>query len=464
MATHTYSAQTREDLQKLSSEHKLRVISQLPEHEQASSASNWTLRHIIVYRLLIKGPETDFLKVFNIEHREACPHCLPDGPSSLELDSRQVQNLLEIKPFVLLKTERELLQSPGGFFLVALAQASHADVSNAPRTQPERERLAVKWPDYANSLEAIVGSSSPTRPSSSSDYELEPGHMDEDENETHRTIPEVIAVNLAVNFLRYVLQLCLKQDDVEEEIRARTRSMRGQATVAGVKNITFEDDAGISRYTRIADGWRLAHPYLALIEAKRAKDIRIDPRTGRSSPVVSNDTIAQYLGEAVLAWRANRDLLGRKLVSLCYCNGPTYRFADEFTSVFLIAISNTFIRFIHFSFGADYDEYLDATTKADQKRLVENKKKDTFVRMHRTKWFDLRMSEGREIAMCHVLMLVWWHANQGADVVVSDAEMSDLSSDETMHSDDNDEYDDYDDDGHDDDDDDYEYNAGSSSE
>ncbi|EFY84125.1 hypothetical protein MAC_09832 [Metarhizium acridum CQMa 102] len=311
-----------------------------------------------------------------------------------------------------------------------------------------------------------MGSSSPTRPSSS-DYEIGSEHIGEDENEAHRTIQEKIAVNLAINFLRYVLQFCLEQDDDEEEIRARTKSMRGQATVAGVNN-TFEDDAGIGRYIRQADSWALVHPYMALIEAKRAKDIHIDPQTGRSSPVVSNNTIAQYLGEAVLAWRANRDVLGQKLVppryTLLFAINPTCLFADEFAiSVFLIAVSNTFMSFIHFSFGADYDEYLDATTIEDQRRLVNNKKKDTFVRMHRTKWFDLRMSEGREIAMCHVLMLVWWHATQDADVVASDADMSDPSSDETMHSNDHGEYNDSDNDDDYDNDDDV-YNGGSSSE
>ncbi|KAG8407979.1 hypothetical protein J3459_018294 [Metarhizium acridum] len=441
MAPHTYSARSRKDLQKLSSKHKVRFILQLTEQKLASSASNWGLDHMIVYRLLIKGPETKFLRAFSLEHREACPHCVRSGYSPLKLNSLKVRDLLDIKPSVLLKTERELLQSTGGFFLVALAQASHADLVITTRTQPERERTAVKRPDYSNSLEAIMGSSSPTRPSSS-DYEIGSEHIGVDENEAHRTIQEKIAVNLAINFLRYVLQFCLEQDDDEEEIRARTKSMRGQATVAGVNN-TFEDDAGIGRYIRQADSWALVHPYMALIEAKRAKDIHIDPQTGRSSPVVSNNTIAQYLGEAVLAWRANRDVLGQ--------------------NVFLIAVSNTFMSFIHFSFGADYDEYLDATTIEDQRRLVNKKKKDTFVRMHRTKWFDLRMSEGREIAMCHVLMLVWWHATQDADVVASDADMSDPSSDETMHSNDHGEYDDSDNDNDYDDDDDV-YNGGSSSE
>ncbi|TWU70496.1 hypothetical protein ED733_000739 [Metarhizium rileyi] len=394
MAPYIYSARSSSDLEKLSSIHKVRIISDLAEQQRGSSAN-----------------------------------------------LGEVQNLLDIKPSALLQTERELLQSPGGFFLVALAQASYADVATATRIQPSRERTAVDWPDYSNSLDAIVGSSSPTRPSSS-DYEIESEYIGEDENEAHRTIREVIAVNLVVNFLRYVLQCCLKQDDNGEEIRARANGMRDQATVAGVNN-TFEDDAGMSKYIRQAIGWALVHPYMALIEAKRAQGIHIDSRTGRSSPVVSNDMTAQYLGEAVLAWRANRNLLGR--------------------NVFLIAVSNTFVQFIHFSPGRDYDEYLNARTKAVQKRLVDNKKKDTFVRMRRTKWFDLRLSEGRRIAMCHVLMLVWWHASQDAAVVLSE---TDIGSDENMQSDDNDEDEYCDDSGHGDNDIDFDqgYVGGSSSE
>jgi hypothetical protein len=57
----------------------------------------------------------------------------------------------------------------------------------------------------------------------------------------------------------------------------------------------------------------IGHPYLALIEAKRAfKYIHFDEWIGEHKPVVSNETLAQYLGEAVISWRANREFLGQE--------------------------------------------------------------------------------------------------------------------------------------------------------
>jgi hypothetical protein len=57
----------------------------------------------------------------------------------------------------------------------------------------------------------------------------------------------------------------------------------------------------------------MGHPYLAFIEAKRAfKYIRLDERTGDYTPVMANETLAQYLGEAVISWRANREFLGQE--------------------------------------------------------------------------------------------------------------------------------------------------------
>ena len=62
---------------------------------------------------------------------------------------------------------------------------------------------------------------------------------------------------------------------------------------------------------RHAHGWMMGHPCLVLIEAKRAfKYIHFDEWTGEHKPVVSNKTLAQYLSEAVISWRANREFLG----------------------------------------------------------------------------------------------------------------------------------------------------------
>lgn len=48
-------------------------------------------------------------------------------------------------------------------------------------------------------------------------------------------------------------------------------------------------------------------------------------------------------------------------------------------SVFLIAATNTFIRFLHFTFGREYREYLDAEGVDEQKELAQDSEKDTSI-------------------------------------------------------------------------------------
>ena len=47
-----------------------------------------------------------------------------------------------------------------------------------------------------------------------------------------------------------------------------------------------------------------------MLEAKRAfKHICFDERTESHIPIVSNEYLAQCLGEAVVAWKGNREFL-----------------------------------------------------------------------------------------------------------------------------------------------------------
>lgn len=72
------------------------------------------------------------------------------------------------------------------------------------------------------------------------------------------------------------------------------------------------------------------------------------------------------------------------------------------------------MRFIHFRFGKDYLDYLDATDGDAQRELINDQRKDTCVHMHSTKWFNLQFPEGRRTALCHVLALVRWHGDTGS--------------------------------------------------
>jgi hypothetical protein len=81
-------------------------------------------------------------------------------------------------------------------------------------------------------------------------------------------------------------------------------------------------------------------------------------------------------------------------------------------SVFLIAVTNTFVRFVHFTFGRNYLEYLDAANEKVQMEIINHKEKEAFVYMRSTRWFNLQSSGGRRIALCHILALLKWHDAQ----------------------------------------------------
>ncbi|RSL57388.1 hypothetical protein CEP54_008328 [Fusarium duplospermum] len=218
--------------------------------------------------------------------------------------------------------------------------------------------------------------------------------VDEDEHEARRSKPEEVTVHLITCFLQHALNLCLLQHSADEtanaEVRPRIERRMTNTRVAGEILVTAEDDGGICRMRRLKHGWGMEHPYLALLEAKRAfKDIHFDERTESYHPIVSNENLAQYLGEAVITWKENQKLLHH--------------------NVFLIAATNTFMRFVHFRFGRDYLEYLDATNERSQMGIINNEENEAFAYIQSSKWFNLQSSDRRRIALCHILALLRWH-------------------------------------------------------
>lgn len=294
------------------------VILQLTPAELRCSASRWTARHLKAYRVL-KRPERAFLQSLQTLHAEFCPlrgHAKQSPPQ--QVNQTLIDTLLEqvaARNFVN-SSASELMKLPTGDFLVALARASNPMPEPSPHLRPLRPSQPVRRTDAAGSSTDIATSSSPLQQPSLSDFEPDLLVLDEDENEEHRSKPEEVALTLLISFLQCALQLCLIQlPDLPHEIRPRIERKSAQASIAGGDRIFSEDDGGIAKYGRQRVGWTILHPYLALLEAKRAfKYIRVDDRTGISSPIVSDNTIAQYFCEALLAWRANQSLLGNMLV------------------------------------------------------------------------------------------------------------------------------------------------------
>lgn len=310
-----YSAQSREDLQTISKQHgDIQVILQLDPKEITSSASRWKLRHLISYRLLV-CPEAAFLPMFKTDHNNQCPMCNGDQACAAQkLNPARTRDLMGENPRDLfLQPECELMQLPDGFFWVALARAARPELADQARVYPQRERKQVWREGYINSANAIPGSSSPTGPSSS-EFEGDTNEVDEDEHDGRRSKPEEVTVYLVSCFFQYALNLCLLQHSggliADSEVRPRVERRTTKAYIAGDVSIIAEDDGGICQMRRRGLGWEMQHPYLALLEAKKAfRHIHFDEKTGKDVPVVSNENLAQCFGEALIAWKGNQKLL-----------------------------------------------------------------------------------------------------------------------------------------------------------
>lgn len=309
-----YLAESPQDLATTSQQHGgIQVISQLSREELVSSASQWTLRHLLAYRLLVETDRT-MLPTFRDGHDQQCPVCetRQQGPQHINRDKTDA--LLGENPRELLtKSESELMGLSDGFFWVALARIARPDLVDQPgRVHPDRARNPPEREGFVNSSSAIPGSSSPTAPLSSSEFEPDLNDLDEDEHEARRNKPEDVTVHFVSCFLQYALNLCLSQHNpghpAELEVRFRIERKLTKARIAGAITISAEDDGGICLVRRVELGWEMRHPYLARLEAKRAfRHFHFDARTESYSPLVSNETLAQWLGEAVIAWRGDQE-------------------------------------------------------------------------------------------------------------------------------------------------------------
>ncbi|EXL39706.1 hypothetical protein FOCG_17678 [Fusarium oxysporum f. sp. radicis-lycopersici 26381] len=393
MPNHSYTPRSPEDYQAISDAHGgLRVFWQLKSDELRSSASKWNVRHLIAYRLLVHPLEWKTLPCLN-DHNESCSLCNP-RLAYQNLDWRIIQSLVGSNPDgITTKSDSELLTLPLGQLWVDLARAIRHDRDVEPRQHPQRERRMVQKEGYQNSSTTIHGSSSPTIPSSS-EYEFDMGlereDIDKDEHDARRARPEEVTVRLVTSFLEHALLRCLLQHNLcDTEVRPRVERRKAEYRLGNLITIKAEDDGGICKMRKRYGFWEVEHPYQALLEAKRVfKDIEFNEKENKHVPVLSNEYLAQYLGEAVITWGSNQQLLG--------------------DGIFVVASVGTFIRFIRYEFGSNYAQYLSATTLNGQLDIVSDPGKDTFVHMHGTRWFNLQSGEGRRGALCCLLALHRW--------------------------------------------------------
>lgn len=315
-----FAAETPSQLARLADAEGLEVVLQLgPDREK--SASKWTHRHLIAYRLLT-SPSKPFLATVKDHHDAYCPICKPKALYSQELDQEETAHLISGPPSleVLKSTHSDLKRLSAGSFWVALARACSPDILEEERVHPGRERQLPNRQGFVDSTHMQVGSSSPIQSSSpkspsSEDADVSMTAIDEDENDARRRKPEEVTVNLISAFLEHVLHVCLNQKlHKHGEVRVRIERKTSKITV-GDREITAEDDGGICR-AELVDGytWKVVDDFLAVLEAKKAFQFIESSPQGGTMPVVSDETLAQYLAEAAITWKANQANLQRGYV------------------------------------------------------------------------------------------------------------------------------------------------------
>ncbi|OAA35142.1 hypothetical protein ISF_09990 [Cordyceps fumosorosea ARSEF 2679] len=303
MVATIYTARFHEDFPRFQREY-----GDLTDKDLQASASNCKAAHLPYLRLVVRNQSNDpeILPIFANDHAAACPRCHPaHSPQHLHQDRLDyVMQHISMKS-LLRKSRTELDDMPCAEFWTTLAECirpGHPPLTKSYTFRPQNSSKLSQY--YVNTLTAIqTDSSSPPMPPSSSEYSAD-YELDEDAFINLCNVPESLTNHLAYMTDRYALY-CLQQQDPDAEIRARLNSVRYTARI-GPATITSWDDGGLARYERQPDGWFIANPSIAIRESKIAStSVAYDPTTADINPVITNETLAQYLVEAVTAMRAN---------------------------------------------------------------------------------------------------------------------------------------------------------------
>jgi hypothetical protein len=202
------------------------------------------------------------LDVFEDDH-ENCPLCHPSNHSPQQLHHGRTEAFLSECPLdLVMSSQGQLWRLPNGDFWAVLSSTVHPEALG----------------------------------------EVAEGPCDDRRDEPDRGTKDLLE-----HFLKSALLRCLVQDrNAPEQFSARTESKKSTALINGVK-LTNYDDGGICTLVYREGAWWTANPYLALSQAKHAfQGIHFD-EDGCGEPIVSDETLAQYLGEAVITWKANPD-------------------------------------------------------------------------------------------------------------------------------------------------------------
>jgi hypothetical protein len=286
------------------------------------SASKWGTEHLIACRVIQKngGKILPILREFAPNPKELKNHLnsaniepLVNGPRRKELLHKSRWELE--REYDKLGTLWSALAKCMAPSRLDQQQANDNQDAGGSRTRPQRARRPPQKEGFVSTQNVQISSSPPEQAASEGQQVKSPppeqssqecfelasshgGEVDEDEH-NNRTKSEVLTVNLAGAFIRYVLNFCAEQDPENKTmLEFREDPYRARYDLAKLK-LDATDDGGIWVVTTEAPGvspwaWKSR---LALLEAKKAFQ-RIDDN---NKPVVSDANWSQYTCEALTA-------------------------------------------------------------------------------------------------------------------------------------------------------------------
>jgi len=313
-----YPTKTRREYQRKYP--KAHVILELEEKSLKLPASKWGKQHLIACRVLNQsgGKILPILKEFAPE------------PNGLENHKEwaNIKPLIEGPPKEDLqyKSRLELEHEHGnlGTLWSTLAKIVAPREASDPKEYPQREGKSVRTEEFVSTEDMRILSSSPVEEASAGtsqntsqqSFKLGSLHGSEVDEEEHvdRTRNEVLAVNLAGAFIRYVLNFCAEQNPATDALLEFQEEPCRRTDWVSKLRIDATDDGGIwvveKREGKSPWTWKRR---LALLEAKRAFQ-RID---NGNRPGLSDDNLAQYTCEALT------ECLGPSISDECVCPSPS---------------------------------------------------------------------------------------------------------------------------------------------
>ncbi|KAL6692145.1 hypothetical protein J3F84DRAFT_384339 [Trichoderma pleuroticola] len=236
--------------------------------------------------------------------------------------------------------------------------------------RPRRERTQAAYDNFVPSDSFVIGSSSPTRPATSSGAS---DHSIGYRGNTHAPLLEDATIRLATSFVRCVLNYAQPVNKAGPFIHFRDVRITHRYHTS-MENIAVEaiDDGSIQLVRR--NGALLQ---VALLEGKRAFQTIVDGK-----PKISDELLAQLVGEALALSQSETS-------------------SALSTDVISILAAADCVKFFRFKFSPDFIQNFEAVPMLDTSE-------DNFLRVDSSEWLSINTPDHRELIVSHLMAIITW--------------------------------------------------------